>query len=118
MASKEDHCLLDLLWRFRSGELPDEPVLVISNHPDHEEAVRSFGLPYHHVVVTHESKPDAERAVLEVMRGQIDLLVLARYMQILSGEFLERLGCPAITASCRPSRGPIPTSGPGSAGSS
>ncbi|HEY6654235.1 MAG TPA: ACT domain-containing protein, partial [Solirubrobacterales bacterium] len=86
MASREDHCLLDLLWRFRSGELPGEPALVISNHPDHEEAVRSFGLPYHHLVVTHESRPDAERAALELMRGEIDLLVLARYMQILSGE--------------------------------
>jgi formyltetrahydrofolate deformylase len=80
MASKEDHCLLDLLWRFRSGELPGEPALVISNHPDHEESVRSFGLPYHHVVVTRESTPDAERAALELVRGQIDLLVLARYM--------------------------------------
>jgi formyltetrahydrofolate deformylase len=96
MASREDHCLLDLLWRFRSGELPGEPVLVISNHPDHEEAVRSFGLPYHHVVVTPESKPDAERRALELIRGDVDLLVLARYMQILSGDFLEGLGSPAI----------------------
>src|SRR6266480_3035872 len=96
MASKDDHCLLDLLWRFRSGELPGEPALVISNHPDHDDAVRSFGLPYHHLEVTGESKPDAERAALELMRGQIDLLVLARYMQILSGEFLEELGCAAI----------------------
>jgi formyltetrahydrofolate deformylase len=91
MASREDHCLLDLLWRFRSGELPGEPVMVISNHPDHEVAVRSFGLPYHHIVVTHESKPDAERAVLELMGGQIDLLVLARYMQILSPEVCKRV---------------------------
>jgi len=96
MASKDDHCLLDLLWRFRSGELPGEPALVISNHPDHNNAVSSFGLPYHHLVITRESKPDAERAALELMRGQIDLLVLARYMQILSGEFLEELGCAAI----------------------
>src|SRR5437773_753627 len=96
MASKEDHCLLDLLWRFRSAELPGEPILVISNHPDHEEAVRSFGLPYHHLVVTRENKPDAERAALELMSGRVDLVVLARYMQILSGEFLESLGCPAI----------------------
>jgi len=96
MASKDDHCLLDLLWRFRSGELPGQPALVISNHPDHDDAVRSFGLPYHHLEVTGESKPDAERAALELMRGQIDLLVLARYMQILSGEFLEELGCAAI----------------------
>jgi formyltetrahydrofolate deformylase len=96
MASKEDHCLLDLLWRFRSGELPGEPALVISNHPEHEEAVRSFGLPYHHVLVTRESKPNSEMAALELLRGEVDLVVLARYMQILSGEFLEGLGCPAI----------------------
>ena len=96
MASKEDHCLLDLLWRFRSGELPGEPALVISNHPEHEEAVRSFGIPYHHIVVTQESKPDAEMATLELLRGEVDLVVLARYMQILSGKFLEGLGCPAI----------------------
>jgi formyltetrahydrofolate deformylase len=96
MASREDHCLLDLLWRFRSGELPGEPALVISNHPEHEEAVRSFGLPFHQIVVTQESKPDAERAALELLRGRIDLVVLARYMQILSGEFLQSLGCPAI----------------------
>jgi formyltetrahydrofolate deformylase len=96
MASKEDHCLLDLLWRFRSGELPGEPALVISNHPEHEEAVRSFGLPYHHLVVNQESKPDSEMAALDLLRGEVDLVVLARYMQILSGEFLEGLGCPAI----------------------
>jgi formyltetrahydrofolate deformylase len=96
MASTDDHCLLDLLWRFRSGELSGEPVMVISNHPEHEEAVRSFDLPYHRVEVTSESKSEAERAELELMRGEIDLLVLARYMQILSAEFLEELGCPAI----------------------
>jgi formyltetrahydrofolate deformylase len=96
MASTDDHCLLDLLWRFRSGELSGEPVMVISNHPEHEEAVRSFDLPYHLVEVTSESKSEAERAELELMRGEIDLLVLARYMQILSAEFLEELGCPAI----------------------
>jgi formyltetrahydrofolate deformylase len=96
MSSREDHCLLDLLWRFRSGELPGEPVLVVSNHALHEEAVRSFGLPYHEIGVTPEKKPEAEGAALELMRGKIDLLVLARYMQILSGNFLEELGCPAI----------------------
>ena len=96
MASREDHCLLDLLWRFRSEELPGEPALVISNHPVHEQAVRSFDLPYHHIKVDPESKPQAERAALELLRDRIDLLVLARYMQILSGSFLEKLGCPAI----------------------
>jgi formyltetrahydrofolate deformylase len=96
MASREDHCLLDLLWRFRSNELPGQPVMVISNHPDHEKEVRSFELPYHHVVVSPESKVDAEEAALGLLRGNVDLVVLARYMQILSGEFLEGLGCPAI----------------------
>jgi formyltetrahydrofolate deformylase len=96
MASREDHCLLDLLWRFRSGELPGQPVLVISNHPEHEEAVGSFGLPFHHIAVTRGGKPAAEERALELIRGEIDLLVLARYMQILSGEFLEALGTPAI----------------------
>src|SRR5918994_2563565 len=96
MASREDHCLLDLLWRFRSGELPGEPLLVISNHPDHEEAVKSFGLPYHHIPVTSATKAQAETAALELLRGEADLVVLARYMQILSGEYLASLGCPAI----------------------
>jgi formyltetrahydrofolate deformylase len=96
MASREDHCLLDLLWRFRSGELPGRPALVIANHPDHEEAIRSFGVPYHHIPVDPGSKPEAERAALELLTGAVDLVVLARYMQILSGEFLESLGCPAI----------------------
>jgi formyltetrahydrofolate deformylase len=96
MASREDHCLLDLLWRFRSGELPGQPALVVSNHPEHEQAVRSFGLPYHHVPVDPASKPEAERAALRLLSGEVDLVVLARYMQILSGDFLESLGCPAI----------------------
>jgi formyltetrahydrofolate deformylase len=96
MASREDHCLLDLLWRFRSGELHGEPRLVISNLPDHEEAVKSFGLPYHYIPISAESKSEAEGAALGILRGEADLVVLARYMQILSGEFLAGLGCPAI----------------------
>jgi formyltetrahydrofolate deformylase len=96
MASREEHCLLDLLWRFRSGELRGEPALVIANHPDHEQEVRFFGLPYHHIPVDPENKPEAERAGLELLGGEVDLVILARYMQILSGEFLDRLGCPAI----------------------
>ncbi len=96
MASREDHCLLDLLWRFRSGELPGKPSLVIANHPDHEDAVRSFGLPYRHIPVAPHRKPAAEAEALELLRGQVDLVVLARSMQILSGSFLDQLGCPAI----------------------
>jgi formyltetrahydrofolate deformylase len=96
MASREDHCLLDLLWRFRSGELPGRPTLVISNHPDHEDAVRSFDLPYHHIAVAPSDKRASEDKALELLRGEVDLVVLARYMQVLSGEFLDGLGCPAI----------------------
>jgi formyltetrahydrofolate deformylase len=95
MVSREDHCLSDLLWRWRSGELGAELICVISNHPDHEEQVTSLGLPYHHIP-TGEDRVAAETRTLELLEGRIDLLVLARYMQILSAEFLERLGAPAI----------------------
>jgi formyltetrahydrofolate deformylase len=96
MASLEDHCLLDLLWRFSSGELPGMAVRVISNHPDHQEAVEPFGLPFHHIPVEEGRERVAEAQALELLEGEIDLLVLARYMRILSGQFLERIGAPAI----------------------
>ena len=95
-ASKPEHCLLDLLWRWRRGELAMVVVGVVSNQPDHEEAVRAFGVPYHEIPVTPETKPDAERAQLELLAGRVDLVVLARYMQILSPDFLERVGAPVI----------------------
>jgi formyltetrahydrofolate deformylase len=96
MVSREDHCLSDLLWRWRSGELGADLVGVVSNHPDHAEQVSSLGLPYHHVPVARERKAEAERRILELLRGEIDLLVLARYMQILSANFLDALQAPAI----------------------
>jgi formyltetrahydrofolate deformylase len=96
MVSREDHCLSDLLWRWRSGELGADLVGVISNHPDHGDQVAALGLPYHHVPVEPGSKGKAEARMLELLEGEVDLLVLARYMQILSGEFLERLSAPAI----------------------
>ncbi|HYU61782.1 MAG TPA: formyltetrahydrofolate deformylase [Solirubrobacterales bacterium] len=96
MASREDHCLLDLLWRCSSGELEAEPLLVISNHPDHREAVESFEVPYHHIPVAPDDRGQAEEQALELLAGEVDLLVLARYMQVLSGSFLERLAVPAI----------------------
>ena len=95
MVSRYDHCLLDVLWRTRRGELPMELTMVISNHPDLEAAVRSFGVPYHHVPVDRGDKARAEAAALELLAGT-DLVVLARYMQILSGEFLDQVGCPVI----------------------
>lgn len=95
MVSREDHCLSDLLWRWRSGELGGELVAVLSNHPDHAEQVEAVGLPFHHVPIDGDSREAAERQALDLL-GDVDLLVLARYMQILSGDFLEELGAPAI----------------------
>jgi formyltetrahydrofolate deformylase len=89
LVSREDHCLLDLLWRHRRGELDAEIPLVASNHPDHAADVAGFGIPYHHV--PHPNEPE----LLELLRGA-DLVVLARYMRILSGEFLDRLAVPVI----------------------
>jgi formyltetrahydrofolate deformylase len=95
LASRHDHCLLDLLWRWRSGQLECEIAGVIDNHPDLERSVGAFRVPYHHVPVTRDTKPAAEARMLELI-GQSDLVVLARYMQVLSGEFLEAVGCPVI----------------------
>jgi formyltetrahydrofolate deformylase len=96
MVSREDHCLSDLLWRWRSGELGADIACVISNHPDHADQVTSLGLPFHHVPVDPTDRAAAERRALELLGEGVDLLVLARYMQILSGDFLRRLGAPAI----------------------
>jgi formyltetrahydrofolate deformylase len=95
MVSREDHCLYDLLWRWRSGELGADVTGVVSNHAEHAGAVEQLGLPFHHVPVDPEAKAAAEDRALELI-GDVDLLVLARYMQVLSAEFLERLGAPAI----------------------
>jgi formyltetrahydrofolate deformylase len=95
MVSREDHCLSDLLWRWRSGELGADLVAVVSNHPDHADQVTSLGLPFHHVPVEAGDREAAEGRALELL-GEIDLLVLARYMQILSVRFLEEVGAPAI----------------------
>jgi formyltetrahydrofolate deformylase len=95
MVSREDHCLSDLLWRWRNGDLGGELVTVISNHPDHADQVEAVGLPFHHISVTPESKVEAERWILDLL-DDVDLLVLARYMQILSDGFLREVGAPAI----------------------
>jgi formyltetrahydrofolate deformylase len=95
MVSREDHCLSDLLWRWRSGELGADVIAVVSNHPDHREQVEALGLPFHHVPVEPGAREESEARALETLAG-IDLLVLARYMQVLSAEFLQRLSAPAI----------------------
>ena len=96
MASKHDHCLLDLLWRARRGELQLDPVVVISNHPDRADSVRSFGVPFEHIPLTQATKPEAEQRTLDALRSTVDLVILARYMQILSREFLTDVGVPVI----------------------
>jgi len=96
MVSREDHCLSDLLWRVRRGDLAMEVVAVISNHDALREEVERLGIAYHHVPVPKDGKQAAEQRVLDLLTGRIDLLVLARYMQILSGDFLTRIGAPAI----------------------
>ncbi len=96
MASREQHCLLDLLWRHRTGELEMDIALVISNHPDAGPEVEGLGIPFVEIPVASGSKPVAEARALELLAGKVDLVVLARYMQILSAGFLERLGCPVI----------------------
>ncbi len=96
LVSREDHCLLDLLWRWRRGELEAEIVLVASNHEHLRDDVESFGVPYHHVPVAKGAKAQAEAQLLELLAGRTDAVVLARYMQILSGGFLDRLGVPVI----------------------
>ncbi|AEV82984.1 formyltetrahydrofolate deformylase [Actinoplanes sp. SE50] len=95
-ASKDDHCLLDLLWRHRRGELPITVSMVISNHADTANEVRFFGVPFFHVPSAGPDKSAAEAQHLQLLQGNVDFIVLARYMQILSGTFIERVGVPII----------------------
>jgi formyltetrahydrofolate deformylase len=88
--SKEDHCLLELLWQWQAGDLDAEISMVISNHDDMRGLVESFGIPYHHVPVTAETKAEAEQKQRDLIAGKVDLIVLARYMQIVSPKFIEQ----------------------------
>jgi formyltetrahydrofolate deformylase len=96
LVSRQDHCLTELLWRSQRDELDGEVVLVASNHPDLRLTVEAVGLPYHHIPVSKEDKPAAEAALLALLDGHCDLVVLARYMQVLSGALLECLAVPII----------------------
>ncbi|HWH97383.1 MAG TPA: formyltetrahydrofolate deformylase [Pseudolysinimonas sp.] len=97
LASKSDHCLLDLLWRHRRGEIPMTVPMVISNHTDMADDVRSFGIPFFHVPSgTGADKSVSEHRLSELIRGNADLVVLARYMQILSHGFLDSIAVPVI----------------------
>lgn len=96
LASTSDHCLLELLWRHRRGELPVTIPMVVSNHTNTAEDVRSFGIPFFHVPSQGSDKSAAEARIVELLKGNVDFVVLARYMQILSDAFLEELGVPVI----------------------
>jgi formyltetrahydrofolate deformylase len=95
LVSREDHCLLDLLWRARRGDFEGEIVQVISNHPEHEPDVTTFDVPFAYVPVEGDQRA-AERKMLDLLAGNVELVVLARYMRILSGEFLGAVGVPFI----------------------
>jgi formyltetrahydrofolate deformylase len=96
LVSRPEHCLLDLLWRQRRGELHAQLALVVSNHELHRSDVEAFGVPYHHVPVDAGARDQAEARMLELLGGNVDVVVLARYMQILSARFLERVAVPVI----------------------
>jgi formyltetrahydrofolate deformylase len=96
-ASKQEHCLYDLLIRHRAGELPCDVAMVISNHPDAGPIARHFGVTFHHIPVSPENRARAEgAAALLLAAAEIDLVVLARYMQILSTEFVARFASKII----------------------
>ena len=89
LVSKYDHCLVDLLYRWHTGELACEIPLIISNHPEAKRHADFYGLPFHLIEVTPENKEEAERQQRELLdQHRIDLIVLARYMQILSPDFI------------------------------
>jgi formyltetrahydrofolate deformylase len=90
LVSKHDHCLLEVLWRWARAELPARLPLVISNHADLRGAVEGFGVRFEHVANTPDTQSAAETRMLELLEGQADVLVLARYMRVLSERFVAR----------------------------
>ncbi|MEY9215481.1 formyltetrahydrofolate deformylase [Thermobifida halotolerans] len=92
MVSRFGHCLNDLLYRQRSGLLNAEITAVVSNHPDLEFLADSYGVDFHHLPVTPETKPEQEARLLELVQGyDVDLVVLARYMQVLSEDLCQKM---------------------------
>lgn len=88
--SKQDHCLMELLWQWQAGDLVADIPVVISNHPDLGQTVEQFGIPFYHIPVTKETKDEVEEKQLKLLEEYaIDVSVLARYMQILSPKFIE-----------------------------
>lgn len=89
LASRADHALQEILWRTHAGDLRADIRLVISNHADLEPVCATWGVPYHHIPVTPATREQAEEAQLQLLRGHVDLVILARYMQILSPQLLD-----------------------------
>jgi formyltetrahydrofolate deformylase len=95
--SKIEHCFHDLLLRWKAGEMPCTVALIVSNHPDLGEAARGYGIPFHHIPVAKDNKEQAEaRQIALCKEAGVELIVMARYMQILSDSFVENCGCPII----------------------
>jgi formyltetrahydrofolate deformylase len=95
--SKIEHCFVDFLARWKMGDFPCELVCVISNHPDLAPITEYYGVPFHHIPVGKENKTKAESRQVSLLRDyKVDLVVMARYMQVLSAEFLDGCGCPVI----------------------
>jgi formyltetrahydrofolate deformylase len=90
LVSKHDHALMELLWEGKRGDLAADLAMVVSNHPDLRSAVEAFGVPFHHVPNSKDRRAEAEARMLELLEGSADVVVLARYMQIVSGEFVAR----------------------------
>ena len=95
--SQADHCFHDLVLRWKAGEFAGDFACVISNHPDLADTARGYGLPFHHVPLTAATKDAAEARELQILRDAgTEFVILARYMQVLSGRFLEEFGRPVI----------------------
>ncbi len=94
LVSKPGHCLADILYRWQSNELEVEIPFVLSNHKDHEAMVHHYGIPYHYIPASSNDKKEGE--ILKTIGERADFLILARYMQILSADFLKRYQRPII----------------------
>jgi formyltetrahydrofolate deformylase len=96
LVSRYDHCLAELLWRWRRGELYADIPLIVSNHADMEREAARFDVRFEHIPVPRDGKAEAEAALLALLGGEYELIVLARYMQILSPSFLAAAHTPII----------------------
>ena len=114
LVSKDGHCLNDLLFRWKSGLLPIDIRAIVSNHRDFYQLAASYNVPFHHIPVTAATKAQGEARQLEIIEAEgAELVVLARYMQILQQRPVPQAGRPRDQhpplASCRASRAPSPT---------